>query len=282
MTLPHSYNNINFHEILDQFPDLHIFHQTGISSLVPILAEKRIYSTGTMWGMDNNRRTSAAKSSNQALGWKETAKNGFIDYVFTTSINNIANGVRLYGTISFEFSKQVLLERDTFIFPKTTRFDFNSFATWEKNSDTTTWLMVLRNPPKHSKHEILVRKQLKLDHLIRIHCFKSSEKKVKVALQGTAFEGIDVSVHEDPKATGNPDMKALISGIQYDAYYTDASHKKVRIFSPVDDEYDEFFGEYEIEGDNILDDVFLTSEKVIVGQLHRDDGSVKSMASASI
>lgn len=268
MTTPYLYGKDHFDKILDQYPGLSIFHQTSINNLASILSCKAVYSTGTLWGMEDSKRRTSAKSQNQVQAWKVTSENGFIDYVFTSSINYLALGKNTFGTVTLELKKDVLRERENFIFPRATRFDFDKFLQHEKSSDATMWTVILGDLDHYSTHEILVRRKLDLGYLVRIHHYDNLGSRVRDELVKFRLEHVLTESHKNPKRLSKADMKAVINGMTLDAYFVDASKSKVDLYSNLDADYAEYYGEYEVDKDqNILEKVALTSGKIVIGKL---------------
>jgi hypothetical protein len=167
--------------------NLKLYHWTNQNALLEILKCGKIYSKGTLWGLDNN-----FKCKNKTV--TSDAKNGFIDYVFlgTTPWPKIAP-YSAYGHYGLELSLEILNEREFFVFNKNTGVHWNQLRTSEKFSDLSTLLSILANNIKTS--EFLVRRKVDITNgnLVKIFC--PSDK-----------------LNETCEYIGNPDLKKKIEG----------------------------------------------------------------------
>lgn len=157
-----------------------LFHHTRLDNLASILGKKAIYSIGTLWGLESTIRTNPAFNGSKNK-YEDTAKQGFIDFIFLSNFNRIENGTLvkpIYGHVALEFELDILLNREHFFFPFNTGFDWDSRGWNTKFSDLSTLHNILNSPSP--TNEVLIRREIPLaGKLKRIHAFNDSKAKVE-------------------------------------------------------------------------------------------------------
>ena len=277
MPAPGTYTAKNFRETIETaFPDLRIYHQTSISNIESILDDGVIYSAATRWGLSVSTYYGlTAKTDGQAKGLKESADHGFIDYIFTSPINNLTlsgKQSRKWGTVVFEIDKTILFERESFIFPKSIRWGFDTnFKPWEKASDASMWMEIIgATLPRYRNRQVLIRRKIELaKYLKKIHCFNTYGDRITDLLSKRSLNYSVDSSYEPPSAESKEyDVQASINNMVFQARYCDAEKKTVRLYDPVDGDYEDYHGEYEVDSKGqILEDVAFQKAKVVIGQL---------------
>ena len=106
-------------------------------------------------------------------------------------------------------------------------------------------------------------------YLKKIHCFNTYGDRITDLLSKRSLNYSVDSSYEPPSAESKEyDVQASINNMVFQARYCDAEKKTVRLYDPVDGDYEDYHGEYEVDSKGqILEDVAFQKAKVVIGQL---------------
>ena len=283
MTTPNTYDFKYFKDIVSNAPN--IFHQTGINNLRSILDLGTIYSPGTLWGF----KPAVANSFYMANPIRQNnlmlrAQRGFVDYVFCSFLNGIQMGKPRYGTVSIEIKKEILLDRECFVYL------FNFVTGWtgavqqDKYSDLSTWNYTIGNFPNLNNNEILIRRKVELDkYCIKFHCFDNMQRRVLQTIKEYGYDEDDLVVHDSPTyqlREYDMNMIAEINGEKFKAVFS-TKDGFVSIFNVISEEDGDFIGRYSVDSEmNIIEEYPMTGRSHIIGKLSTANNSGSSSATA--
>ena len=244
MPTPNTYDIDHFKDLISNSGN--IFHQTSIKNLPNILQMEAIYSPGTLWGLDSTTANSFYMSNHQRSdNLRSRADKGFIDYVFCSFKNGVELSNKRYGTVSIEIRKEVLLEKECFIYPFNFVFAWDSAPKSEKFSDLSIWDLVISGRKRIRNEEILVRRKINLPRdLVKFHCFDSMQSKVVEILKNFNYDESKLEIHSSALSlvggfNMNREMIAEINGIDYHALVSDDG-KLANIFNFIDEDDSDF------------------------------------------
>lgn len=284
MPTPNTYDLNNFKKILSQ--SVNVYHQTSIKNLANIIAEGAIYSAGTLWGKNPSVANAYFSSGRRRSNLKNTADNGFVDYIFCSFNNGLSHKFNRYGYVSFELSEDIIFNKECFIYPFNFVFGIASAPNTDMFSDLSTWNSIVSKIPLRPSHEILVRRKINLDtHIVKIHCFSSVHNRVVEILKDTRYSAIPIESHPDPVGNGGFMATEYIADIEGEKFTAILSEdgKHVSIYDVISDEDGDFLGEFSLDKDrNIIQHYGMSGTSKVVGKLLLKSGENQTkLASAN-
>jgi hypothetical protein len=207
---------------------------------------------------------------------KNTADNGFVDYIFCSFNNGISQQFNRYGVISFELSEEILFNKECFIYPFNFVFGIAGATNTDMFSDLSTWNSVVQKVPSKPSHEILIRRKIDLfSYVKKIHCFSSIHSRVVAILKGTNYSSIPIETHADPAKTGGFMSKEYIAEIQGEKFTGILSDdgKFISIYDVISEDDGDFLGKYSLDKDgNIIQHYEMSSTSKVIGKLLKAKG----------
>jgi hypothetical protein len=270
MPTPNTYDFKNFRELLKRANSL--FHQTSINNLSSILSQGIIYSPATQWGVSPISSTARYTPNPQRLkNLNRIASRGFVDYVFCSFENGIQRKNKTYGVVGIEIQANILLDRESFIYPINFIFGWDGASLPNRFSDLSTWNAVITNRKLSPYNEVLVRRKIILStYLVKFHCFEGISKRVLPILDKYGYNAEKLQVYPNITAFGSGHMEierlAIIEGVEYKALLS-ADGKLASIYNIVSSDDLDFLGQFAVKGNELIEVYPMTNEQKVVGKL---------------
>ena len=272
MPTPNTYDYESFSELLSNAGNL--FHQTSINNIDKILQAKAILSPGTSWGL-NRAPTNLIYDGNsrREKNLKLIANRGFVDYAFCSFLNGLSHEMNLYGTVSLEIDKKILLDKEAFAYLFNFVMDWPGAKSSDKYSDLSTWNHTIQYGDEYNYNEILVRRKINLDkYLVGFHCVDNYYTALLGKVNRSSYNGATISQYAHQPLTRNGYMenerKVEINGVTYKAILS-ADGRFVSVFENVSTDEVDLIGRYEY--DEATDELFanfpMSNRKVPVGRM---------------